>query len=416
MSIFSVNTNLGAMAALQSLDQTQTDLNTTQNAISTGLKVGQASDNPAIYTIAQSMTDTISGLSAVSDNLNFAQSVISTASSAATQISSQLATLQNTVTQGQQTGIDPTTMDSQITSILNNIDAFAQAATFNGVNIAGGTAAYTTLSTTKNVSGDALSVATQDMTSTGLGLSGLTTTSGGIDLNISATTAFATNDYVKMSNGTQSTYFVLSDGSAAPTAPAATDANDTVVFVNFNSASTPGATAADSSATVLSKLASAMQQQGFGASIATSAVGTAGAAGSITAGDLVITGSGSNWGAGAAAADSTDSSLNLATAGGAALSSVTSANTAVSLVGSAISNLNTKIATLGQTSQEVTGLQSFTSSLSDSLTSGLGALTDADMAAESAKLTSLQTKQQLGIQSLSIANQQPQALLKLFGG
>jgi flagellin len=53
--------------------------------------------------------------------------------------------------------------------------------------------------------------------------------------------------------------------------------------------------------------------------------------------------------------------------------------------------------------------------LSNSLTSGLGALTDADMAAESAQLTSLQTKQQLGIQALSIANQQPQALLKLFG-
>ena len=105
MSIFSVNTNLGAMAALQSLEQTQTDLNTTQNAISTGLSVGQASDNPAIYSIAQSMNATISGLSAVSSNLNFAASVLGTASSAATEISSQLASLQSTVTQGQQTGI-----------------------------------------------------------------------------------------------------------------------------------------------------------------------------------------------------------------------------------------------------------------------------------------------------------------------
>jgi flagellin len=147
-----------------------------------------------------------------------------------------------------------------------------------------------------------------------------------------------------------------------------------------------------------------MQQEGFGATIATNAVGTG--AGSIAAGDLVMTGKGIT---------AANSSLTLATGGGAAVTAVSSANTAIASVDSAISNLNAKIATLGQNSQQVTGLQKFTSSLSDSLSSGLGALTDADMAAESAKLQSLQTKQQLGIQALSIANQQPQALLKLFG-
>ena len=405
MSIFSVNTNLGAMAALQALNQTQTDLNKTQNAISTGLKVGQASDNPAIYSIAQSMNATISGLSAVSDNLNFAQSVLGTASSAATQISSQLATLQSTVTQGQQTGINSGTINNQITAILNNINAFASAATFNGVNISGGVATSTTLSTTKDVSGSALTIATQNMTSTGLGLTGLNVTSGGLDLTTDSTTAFANNDYVKLGNGTQNTYFVLSDGSAAPTAPVATDANDSVVFVNFNTAGTPGAANADSTATVLSKLAASMQQQGFGAQIATSAVGTG--AGSISAGDLVMTGNGVTAAA---------STVSIATAGDAAVTSVTSTNTAIATVNNAVANLNTKIATLGQNEGEVTGLQTFTSALSNSLTSGLGALTDADMAAESAQLTSLQTKQQLGIQALSIANQQPQALLKLFGG
>ncbi len=59
-------------------------------------------------------------------------------------------------------------------------------------------------------------------------------------------------------------------------------------------------------------------------------------------------------------------------------------------------------------------MQTFTSDLSDSLTSGVGALTDADLSAESAKLTSLQTKQQLAIQSLSIANSQSQSILSLF--
>jgi flagellin len=47
---------------------------------------------------------------------------------------------------------------------------------------------------------------------------------------------------------------------------------------------------------------------------------------------------------------------------------------------------------------------------------GLGSLVDADLAEESAKLTSLQTKQQLAVQSLSIANSAPQSLLSLFRG
>jgi flagellin len=85
-------------------------------------------------------------------------------------------------------------------------------------------------------------------------------------------------------------------------------------------------------------------------------------------------------------------------------------------VQSAITAANTISATLGAATDQITGLQSFTSSLSSALTAGVGALTDADLAAESAKLTSLQTKQQLATQSLSIANKQPQSLLTLFQG
>jgi flagellin len=148
-----------------------------------------------------------------------------------------------------------------------------------------------------------------------------------------------------------------------------------------------------------------MQGQGYGASLASSAVGTG--AGSIAAGDLVITGQG---------VTNAGSAISLATPGGATLTNVTAANTAIATVNAAVTNLNGKIAVLGENAEQITGLQGFTTSLSDSLTAGLGALTDADMAAESAQLQSLQTKQQLGIQALSIANQQPQALLSLFRG
>ncbi|CAH2600375.1 Flagellin protein FlaA [Rhodovastum atsumiense] len=392
--MFSVNTNTGAMAALQSLGATQKALEETQSRISTGKKVSQATDSPAVYTISRTMDGTLAGLSAVSDNLNFAQSVIGTSLDAADKISEQLSSLKKLVTTGQQTGIDTTTVNNQIGAVLKAIDSFAASASLNGVNLANGGGANMT--TTTDVSGGTLTVNAENMTSSGLSLTGLNVSSGGLRLNIDSTTEFAQNDYIKLGDGTDSTYFVLSDGSGAPTAPAASDAHNKVVFVNFETT--------DSTATVMSKLSSAMREEGYGASIATSAI-DGGAGADITAGDLVVTGKG---------VTSAGSAVTLATAGTATLAAVTGSTAAIATVDNAISALNSSIAKLGQNSQLVTGLQNYTSSLSDSLTTGLGALTDADMAAESARLQSLQTKQQLGIQALSIANQAPQSLLKLF--
>jgi flagellin len=97
-------------------------------------------------------------------------------------------------------------------------------------------------------------------------------------------------------------------------------------------------------------------------------------------------------------------------------STLTGTTALVSAVQAAVVNSNTIAANLGSISQQITGIQNFTSSLSSALTVGVGALTDADLAAESARLTSLQTKQQLATQSLAIANKQPQVLLTLFQG
>ncbi|MEJ1976750.1 MAG: hypothetical protein WDN49_12170 [Acetobacteraceae bacterium] len=65
--MFSINTNNNALAALQSLDMTAQELAQTQNAVSTGQKVSSAQDNPAVYSISQTMDANIAGLSAVSD-------------------------------------------------------------------------------------------------------------------------------------------------------------------------------------------------------------------------------------------------------------------------------------------------------------------------------------------------------------
>ncbi len=92
------------------------------------------------------------------------------------------------------------------------------------------------------------------------------------------------------------------------------------------------------------------------------------------------------------------------------------ASGSISTVDEAISKINTVVANLGARLAQVEGQQEFIKQMSDSIKEGLGALVDADLAEESARLTSLQTKQQLATQSLSIANQQSQSLLSLFRG
>ena len=70
--------------------------------------------------------------------------------------------------------------------------------------------------------------------------------------------------------------------------------------------------------------------------------------------------------------------------------------------------------TLGTASKSLERQLTFTSKLQDALESGIGNLVDADLAKESARLTALQTKQQLGVQALGIANQSSSILLGLF--
>lgn len=98
----------------------------------------------------------------------------------------------------------------------------------------------------------------------------------------------------------------------------------------------------------------------------------------------------------------------------ASFNTASTASALISTVTTSLSQVNAAVARLG-TASKAFGLQlTFVAKLTDSLTAGVGNLVDADVAKESANLTALQTKQQLGIQALSIANQAPQTLLSLF--
>jgi flagellin len=86
----------------------------------------------------------------------------------------------------------------------------------------------------------------------------------------------------------------------------------------------------------------------------------------------------------------------------------------VSTINTSIANVNAALAKLASGSKKFSIQSTFVSKLVDTLTAGVGNLVDADMAVESAKLQSLQVKQQLGVQALSIANQAPSVTLSLF--
>jgi len=96
------------------------------------------------------------------------------------------------------------------------------------------------------------------------------------------------------------------------------------------------------------------------------------------------------------------------------LLTLTIATSALAKLDSSIELVNANLAALGSEAKQIEGHLSFVSKLSDVIEVGIGNLVDADLAKESARLQALQVQQQLGTQALSIANQSPQAILRLF--
>lgn len=96
------------------------------------------------------------------------------------------------------------------------------------------------------------------------------------------------------------------------------------------------------------------------------------------------------------------------------LGTKTLASAAIGLVNTAITSVSSKLSKLGTGAKALNSHLTFVGKLQDAIDAGVGNLVDADLAKESARLTALQTKQQLGIQALAIANQSSSILLGLF--
>jgi flagellin len=404
----SINTNATAMAAIRSLSMINSDMSKTQARVESGLRINQASNDPAVFAISQGMRADLKGLDAVKDSLNFGTATLKVAQAAATKISNELATLKQTVTQGQQQGLDKATIDAQIENSLNNINAFTRTATFNGVNLLINPAENATYSVTDNaltvvsdILGNTQSTAAANSSAQGLGIDGLTWDQAALEVAFDDTMAFANGDFVNLTQADgRQVIFEFVDGATALTQspveddPATAGVNEEVkvVAVVYDAA-------AESSTVGLQKLMDAMRAEGFGVSLGRSSeAGTEGQTAITVTGGLDV----------AASVGAT----TIAT--GATAQQVGGTDTAIAAVDSAIDTIGSTLATLGASIRQLESLSEFNKQLTDSVKEGLGALVDADLAEESARLTSLQTKQQLAVQSLSIANQQGQALLGLF--
>jgi flagellin len=170
----SVNTNLGAMAALQNLNATQKDLTTTQNRINTGLNVSSTKDDSAKYTVAQTLRGDLGSLSAVSSSLSTAKSTTDVAIAGGEQISDLLNQMKAKAIEANDSGIsaDSTAaLAKDFDALKSQIGTIISSSTFNGVNLLdGGTGAVSALQST-DTTATPLTVANQDFKSdiTGLG-------------------------------------------------------------------------------------------------------------------------------------------------------------------------------------------------------------------------------------------------------
>ena len=279
MSNNSINTNTGAMIALQNLNTTNTALSTTQNRISTGLKIASAKDNGAVWAIAQNTRSDISSLDAVKDSIQRGQSTVDVAVAAGQTVSDLLNQMKTKALAAADTSLDTnsrTALANDFVALRNQISKTIANAAFNGTNLLKtGAASLTSLADATGA--QKITVQAQVM--------GLTASSAGTIITFTVGTTFAT---------------------------------------------------------------------------------------------------------------------------------AAAASTVVSQLTASITNVNAAVAKLGTGSQALQTHLNFIGQLQDTMTAGVGNLVDADMAKESANLQALQSKQQLGIQALSIANSSKSALLGLF--
>ena len=145
--MLSVNTNSGAMVALQYLNQTQAQLNQVQSAINTGMTVASAKDNGAVFAIAQNMRGNVAGYAAVTDSLNRGMSAVDVAMSAGQSISDLLIQMKQKALSASDSSLDTASrkaLNQDFVALRDQITTIVKNAIFNGFNLVDGSTAQIT--------------------------------------------------------------------------------------------------------------------------------------------------------------------------------------------------------------------------------------------------------------------------------
>jgi len=413
--VSSILTNNSAMVALDTLRTINKNLSTVQNEISTGKTVSSAKDNAAIWAISTVMSTDVESFKTITDSLNLGSSTVGVARSAAEAVTENLQSIKNLIVSAQQSNVDRTKIQTDISELAKGIETYVAAAQFNGLNLLDGnsTASVDFLASLDRSSGGVaasfISVERQDLS--------LTNSSSPAVFGGSAVTDVSIIDNGGTNAGTGDS---VADGAAQTVTIASVADGNSYRLVLDDSAATNSlgqrtfeyvAGADDSLSSVAANLTNQM---------ATFLAATGDTNYSVSRVGEVITINNDSGGALAiTSASATGGTAGVTTGGLGNLASVdvttdAGATAALTQIEGLLQTSIDAAAALGSSQKRLESQGEFVSTLIDAMTSGIGGLTDADMEAASAKLQALQVQQQLGVQALSIANQGPQALLSLF--
>jgi flagellin len=398
MSVNSILTNASALSALQSLNMTEQNLSITQNQVSSGLSVANASQNAAYWSIGQQLNSDSGIVTATNSALAQSQAVFDTATSAINSVLTTIASIQSAITEATNPGADINTINTQLKSLSAQLTDAIAGASFNGTNILNGSTPGASMSfvsgfdasatggtvqtigfTTQALTGGAGTTAT---TATGPSITDATQianlVSGLANTGATAAAVYGTDQILQ---GTGAGGGGAGDVALNSTMVTSVALDGTTTATTYSGLDANGASTALSSAVSL------------GVSVTTT--GSNAATGILTSGAYDLT----SLGTGNATQVSAGNAAAMLTATAAAFASVTSYS-----------------ATIGATQDRMTAAATLNSALTTNYALGVSSLVDADMNVASTRLQALQTQQQLGIQSLSIANQNSQLILKLFNG
>lgn len=435
----SILTNTSAMVALQTLKGINSSLAKTQNEISTGKSVSSAKDNAAVWSISKVMESDVSGFSAISDSLALGESTVSVARKASETVTDLLTQMKEKIVAAQEENVDRDKLQTDISALRSQISSVVKGAQFNGLNLVDGSStsdmkilASLDRSSSGTVTSSSIDVARQNLsvtgpaTAPGFGTSAISNTDGGeiylvggggtdvprddlspFDPASAEGTLAAGGTYdIKIGQVSEGISYrvVLDDVNVNVAGGGSTLGQRTFEYV---------ASATDGTADVAKNLSDQISAF-FGAATDSGY--------EVSLNDNVLTisnGSTTAINVGLEVAEGGTPGTSTTNAGLSGLQTLdvttdVGATGALAAIEGLIQQATDAAAAFGSVETRIQTQSDFISSLSDAMKEGIGSLVDADMEEASARLQALQTQQQLGIQSLSIANQQPQNILSLF--